>query len=158
MSTLQRFAHSCLCVLLLSMPMSDAQARAGANMIASAATARWIKGWNAHDAAALGRLLTDDVDFVLVNGTMLHGRQDFTRVHAQQFSGRYKNSVFQINGEPDFSLIRPDVAVVHWRWSISGVVNPDGSPAQIYHGIFTWVLVRTGGTWAIRAAQNTVDK
>jgi uncharacterized protein (TIGR02246 family) len=158
MYALKKFAHWCLCVLLLSMSMTDAQAHTGSSAFVSAMTDGWINGWNAHDAAALGRLLTDDVDFVLVNGTMLHGRQDFTHVHAEQFSGRYKNSVFQKEGEPDFSFIRPDVAVVHWRWSISGVVNPDGSPAQTYHGIFTWVLVRTGDRWAIRAAQNTVDK
>jgi uncharacterized protein (TIGR02246 family) len=158
MSNFQRFAHWCFCVLLLSLPMANTQALAGENTLAASTTAKWVDNWNAHDAAALGKLLTPDVDFVLVNGTRLRGRQDFTRVHAQQFSGRYKRSVFQQDGEPDVSLLRPDVAVVHWRWSISGVENPDGSPAQTYHGIFTWVLVKTGGTWKIRAAQNTVDK
>jgi uncharacterized protein (TIGR02246 family) len=158
MSNFQRFAHGCFCALLLSMSMTSTQVRAEGNALVASTTAKWVDNWNAHDAVALGKLLTQDVDFVLVNGTMLHGRQDFTRVHAEQFSGRYKNSVFQKDGEPDFSFIRPDVVVVHWRWSISGVENPDGSPAQTYHGIFTWVLVKTRGTWEIRAAQNTVGK
>jgi uncharacterized protein (TIGR02246 family) len=158
MHTLWRRVLASCCVLLLSMPLTGAAADPVTASLVRAATARWVDGWNAHDAEALGRLLTSDVDFVLVNGTLLHGRQDFTRLHAQQFSGRYRNSVFQKDGEPDFSLIRPDVAIVHWRWSISGVDNPDGSPAQTYHGIFTWVLVRGHGAWEIRAAQNTVDR
>jgi uncharacterized protein (TIGR02246 family) len=158
MSNLRRFAFSCLCFLLLPTYVAHAQADAGGDSIALASTTRWVSAWNAHDAMALGKLLTADVDFVLVNGMLLRGRQDFTHVHAEQFSGRYRNSVFQRDGEPDFSLIRTDVAVVHWRWSITGVENPDGSPAQIYHGIFTWVLVRKDDVWAIRAAQNTVDR
>ena len=54
--------------------------------------------------------------------------------------------------------LNPDVALIHWRWSISGVDNPDGSPAPVYRGIFTWVLVRTDGNWLIRAAQNTIGQ
>jgi hypothetical protein len=49
-------------------------AGAAAGALATVETSRWIEGWNAHDARALGELLTDDVDFVLVNGTLVHGR------------------------------------------------------------------------------------
>jgi len=138
--------------------MQGASADGRSDALVSAMTSSWVDGWNAHDAIALGKLLTPDVDFVLVNGTRLHGRQDFTRVHALQFAQRYRDSVFRQDGTTDVSFIRPDVAIVHWRWSISGVSNPDGSPAPVYNGIFTWVLVEANGVWAIRAAQNTVDR
>jgi uncharacterized protein (TIGR02246 family) len=118
----------------------------------------WVAGWNAHDAPALGKLLTLDVDFVLVNGRELHGRDEFTRVHAEQFAGRYDQSAFAKDGEVSASLLKPDVALANWRWTITGVRNPDGTPGPTYHGIFTWVLVADRGRWQVRAAQNTVDK
>lgn len=159
MTRLRRFAVTGLSVLLLCcvcMRSAEADQQADARVLAT--TVRWVEGWNAHDATALGKLLTPDVDFVLVNGKLLRGRQDFTRVHAQQFAGRYRTSVFAQDGAADVSFIRPDVAVVHWRWSISGVNNADGSTAPIYRGIFTWVLVEADGVWAIRVAQNTIDR
>ena len=158
MFKLRRLLLACFCLLLLSDDVTAVAPDTDGRALVTSATTRWVNGWNAHDAAALGNLLTSDVDFVLVNGRLLRGRNEFMQLHAQQFAGRYGKSVFQQDGEPDFSFIRPDVALVHWRWSISGVENPDGSAAQTYHGIFTWVLVRSRGTWSIRAAQNTVDR
>jgi uncharacterized protein (TIGR02246 family) len=122
------------------------------------AVGAWITGWNAHDAPALGQLLTPDVDFVLVNGRELHGRDEFTRVHAEQFAGRYGQSTFAKDGEIAVSLLKPDVALANWRWEITGVRDPDGKPGPTYHGIFTWVMVAVGGKWQVRAAQNTIDK
>jgi uncharacterized protein (TIGR02246 family) len=124
----------------------------------TAAVSAWVQGWNAHDAKSLGRLLTSDVEFVLVNGVELQGRDEFVRVHGEQFGGRYDKSQFSQDGEVAVSFIKPDVALAHWRWIITGVRNPDGTAAPTYKGIFTWVMVASGGTWEVRAAQNTVDK
>jgi uncharacterized protein (TIGR02246 family) len=103
-------------------------------------------------------LLTPDVTFVLVNGRDLHGREEFEKVHGDQFAGRYDKSLFAVDGAVQAADIRPDVVLVNWRWTISGVRNPDGSPAGGYRGIFTWVALRQGKVWQIRAAQNTVDR
>ncbi|BCF94179.1 MULTISPECIES: SgcJ/EcaC family oxidoreductase [Paraburkholderia] len=157
MFNLRNLLSACFCLALLAFGMTDATADPG-DAPALSTTTRWIDGWNAHDAATLGNLMTPDVDFVLVSGMLLHGRQDFVHWHAQLFAGRYAKSVFKQDGKADFSLIQPDVALIHWRWSISGVDNPDGSPAPVYRGIFTWVLVRTDGNWLIRAAQNTIGQ
>jgi uncharacterized protein (TIGR02246 family) len=118
----------------------------------------WVEAWNRHDAASLASLLTPNVTFVLVNGRDLHGREDFEKVHRDQFADRYDKSLFAIDGAVQAADIRPDVVLVNWRWTISGVRNPDGSPAGDYHGIFTWVALRQGKVWQIRAAQNTVDR
>jgi uncharacterized protein (TIGR02246 family) len=116
----------------------------------------WVKAWNKHDANDLGRLLGADVDFVTVAGVLLNGQEEFRRVHAGQFAGRYDKSIFTADGTPRVTFIRPDVALVHWRWTITEVRNADGTPAPPYRGIFTWVVVAADGTWKIRASQNTI--
>jgi uncharacterized protein (TIGR02246 family) len=116
----------------------------------------WVDGWNQHDARALGDILSPHVNFVLVNGIWLRGRDEFVRVHATQFAGRYHASVFAIDGTPTVTSIGVDVAVVQWRWTISGVHNEDGTPAPLYRGVFTWVLSGANDRWQVEAAQNTV--
>jgi uncharacterized protein (TIGR02246 family) len=117
----------------------------------------WIKEWNRHDADALGQLLSAGVDFITVTGTLLKGREEFTRLHTGQFAGRYGNSIFEVDGAPGVTFIKPDVALVHWRWTITEVRNADGTPASPYRGIFTWVAVANDGTWKIQASQNTIS-
>jgi uncharacterized protein (TIGR02246 family) len=124
----------------------------------TATVTTWVNDWNAHDANAIGQMLTRDVDFVLVNGRWLKGRAQFVQVHGDQFKGRYSTSEFAVDGDPNVTLLKPDVAVIQWRWIITRVRNPDGTPAPTYKGVFTWVLVERNGTWLIHAAQNTVTK
>ncbi|WP_109482101.1 SgcJ/EcaC family oxidoreductase [Paraburkholderia sp. C35] len=147
----------CLCFLPLAMGWWVVAAEPE-DQPATSTTTRWVKEWNAHDAIALGNLLTPDAEFVLVSGMLLRGREDFTLWHGQLFAGRYGKSVFRQDGPAELTMIRPDIALIHWRWSISGVENPDGNPVAAYRGIFTWVLIKTDGQWLIRAAQNTIDE
>lgn len=130
-----------------------------ANTSTVAATVRtWVDNWNAHDAKAIGQMLTPDVDFVLVNGRWLKGRDEFVQVHTDQFKGRYSTSEFAVDGEPNVTLLKPDLALIQWHWIITHVRNPNGTPAPTYKGIFTWVLVEGGAGWTIRAAQNTITQ
>jgi uncharacterized protein (TIGR02246 family) len=148
-------------LLLLSVICGEAIAESPTNSDETAiveTVSAWVTGWNAHDASALGRLLTANVDFVLVNGRELHGRDEFTRLHAEQFAGRYAQSSFTEDGHVAISFLKSNVALANWRWTITGVRNSDGQPAPTYRGIFTWVLVEDHGRWEVRAAQNTVDR
>ena len=123
-----------------------------------ASVQQWVGAWNAHDAKALANMLESDVAFVLVSGKLLNGPIEFHEVHRAQFSGRYSSSNFAVTEPARVVLIKPDVAVVTWRWAITDVRNEDGTPSPTYHGIFTWVEVRHGKAWKIRAAQNTIDR
>jgi uncharacterized protein (TIGR02246 family) len=144
--------------LLVCFAACAASAGGQGTSAAAALVPAWVEAWNRHDAASLAGLLTPDVTFVLVNGRDLHGREEFEKVHGDQFAGRYDKSLFAVDGAVQAADIRRDVVLVNWRWTISGVRNPDGSPAGDYHGIFTWVALRQGKVWQIRAAQNTVDR
>ena len=124
----------------------------------AAIVTRFVNAWNAHDATALGQIFTEDCDFVGVGGVLWHSPAEISRVHAEQFVGRYDRSVFAVDGTPNVSFIKPDVALIHWYWTISGVRDSDRSLLTPYHGILTWVVVAQGGAWQIRAAQNTITK
>jgi uncharacterized protein (TIGR02246 family) len=123
-----------------------------------AVVTRFIDAWNSHDAAALGQIFTGDCDFVGVGGILWHSPAEISRVHAEQFAGRYDQSVFAVVGAPRVAFIKPDVALIHWYWTISGVRGTDAGLLAPYGGIFTWVVVSEGGAWQIRAAQNTITK
>lgn len=118
----------------------------------------FINAWNAHDGSALGRIFTPDGDFIGISGIQWHGPAEIAKVHSEQFAGRYDESIFTVDGIPSVALIKPDVALIHWRWTISGVRNLDGTPVAPYRGIFTWVAITHDGTWRVRAAQNNVSK
>ena len=110
--------------------------------------------WNAHDMQAFGKLLTEDVDWVNVDAGHGKGRETVERGHARVHAGKFKNSVMTIN-KVDVAVIRPDVAIVHVSWGIRGDTDDDGTPRQPREGLFTWVTVKDGDTWKIRASHNT---
>jgi hypothetical protein len=50
--------------------------------------------------------------------------------------------------------IRPEVALVHFTWTLAGSTAPDGKAMGERKGVFVFVLTREAGSWIIRAAQN----
>jgi uncharacterized protein (TIGR02246 family) len=96
----------------------------------------------------------DDVDFVTVATTYLHGRSDFEKFHVRLLSGRFKESV-NTPLQTTVRFLRPDMAVVHWSWKIEGDKNPDGTPRQPRYGMMTMVAEKRSGTWLVVVAQNT---
>jgi uncharacterized protein (TIGR02246 family) len=75
--------------------------------------------FNKHDGHALAAIMADDVDFVTVGLTWLHGRADFEKYHTRLLVGRFKDITFTVL-ETHVRFIRPDVAVVHHSWAIQG--------------------------------------
>ncbi len=112
------------------------------------------RAWNTHDMKAMANLLTKDADFITVGGTWLHGRDEFRRHHETLHDTMFKNSTMRIIST-DVRFIRPDLALAHVKWKISGDFNPDGTRREPRTGIFTQVLLRARGQWRIFASQNT---
>jgi uncharacterized protein (TIGR02246 family) len=48
--------------------------------------------WAKHDGHELAKIMADDVDFVTVATTYLHGRPDFETFHVRLLSGRFKEA------------------------------------------------------------------
>ena len=111
--------------------------------------------WAKHDGHELAKIMADDVDFVTVATTYLHGRADFEKFHGRLLSGRFKESTLTPL-QTTVRFLRPDIAVVHWSWKIEGDKNFDGIRRQEpRYGMMTIVAEKRSGTWLVVAAQNT---
>jgi hypothetical protein len=69
-------------------------------------------------------------------------------------SGRFKESALTPL-DTSVRFLRPDLAVVHWSWSIQGDRNEDGTLRKPRFGIFTMLVEKRGAAWLIVEAQNT---
>jgi len=119
-----------------------------------ALAAAFESAWNAHDMKAFGKLLTEDVDWVNVDAGHGKGRQLVEDGHARVHAGKFKDSVMTVKNV-DVALLKPDVALVYVTWGIRGDRDNDGTPREPREGLFTWVTVKEGGAWKIRASHNT---
>jgi uncharacterized protein (TIGR02246 family) len=109
--------------------------------------------WNRHDGHELANLMADDVDFVTVGATWIHGRSDFEKYHTRLLSGRFSGSTItplQVAAR----FLRPDLAVLHWSWKIEGDRNPDGTARRPRYGMMTMVVERRIGKWLVVVSQN----
>jgi uncharacterized protein (TIGR02246 family) len=131
----------------MTVTTAEADVRAVLNRLAEA--------WNAGDAAAYGRLFTEDADYVTFFGMNFPGREAIESSHRALFEGPLKGSTLtgQLGAEARVRFVRPDVAVVlaGGGSSLAGADVPDEGRASTV----TFVLVRDGGEWLITAFQNT---
>jgi uncharacterized protein (TIGR02246 family) len=109
--------------------------------------------WAKHDGHELAKIMADDVDFVTVGATWLHGRSDFEKYHTRLLSGRFKESTITPL-QTEVRFLRPDIAVVHWSWKIVGDKNPDGTAREPRYGMMTMVAEKRNNAWLVVVSQN----
>jgi uncharacterized protein (TIGR02246 family) len=109
--------------------------------------------FNKHDGQQLGQIMADDLDFVTVGATWLHGRSDFEKYTSRLLSGRFNNVTIELLYVA-VRFLRPDTAIVHWSWAVTGDRNPDGTARRRRYGLMTMVTAKRNSTWLVVAAQN----
>ena len=111
--------------------------------------------WNTHDMdPGLRKLVTNDIDWVNVDGGWGKGIEQIVTGHVNVHKMKFKDSVLTANSI-EVASVRPDVAVVHVKWSMKGDRNNDGTAREPREGIFTWITVKEGDSWKIRASHNS---
>ena len=115
---------------------------------------RFSEAWAKYDGHALAALMAEDVDFITVGASWLHGRKDFETYHTRLLEGRFKGSTITPL-EHRVKFIRPDVAALRWSWRIEGDKDFDGTPRPPRNGMFTMIVEKKADNWQIVAAQNT---
>lgn len=111
--------------------------------------------WNAHDINASAALFTPNADVVNVLGWHWRSRAELKRKLGPAFRSVFARSRLTVN-DVSIEFLKPDVAVAHVTWTMTGALSPTGSGSNIpERGIQTQVLVKHGGRWRIADFQNT---
>jgi uncharacterized protein (TIGR02246 family) len=111
--------------------------------------------WNAHDIDAYAALFTPDADVINVLGWHWKSRAELQEKLGRGFSYVFANSQLTVR-DVSVEFLKPDVAVAHVRWTLTGALSPTGAPSDVpQQGIQTQVLVRRAGEWSISHFQNT---
>ena len=112
--------------------------------------------WDRHDPEGMAESLTDDAQFITVNGAWTTTRKGFrdlmARLHGA--TGPFRTSTRRT---PDMSVtfLAPDIAILHSRFWIDGEVLHDDLSQASRESVGTRVLRKSGGRWRIVATQNT---
>ena len=132
---------------LAAGPVDDAKIRALQHEQAAA--------WNAHDIHAYAALFSQDADVVNVLGWHWRSRAELEQKLGRAFTSVFAQSQMAI-ANVSVEYLKPDVAVAHVRWTMTGAFSPTGSSANVpEQGIQTQVLLRRSGVWRITHFQNT---
>ena len=116
---------------------------------------RFNDAWNRHDPDGMVESLSDDGQFVTVNGVWLKTRAEFLdlmrRLHGA--SGPFRTSTRETL-EAQVRFLAPDAAMVHSRFRVSGDIREDGKTVS-REGVGIRVVRRQNGRWQTVAVQNT---
>jgi len=126
----------------------------GAAALIQEVVASFMEGWNRHDMAQHTAAFAEDADFVDVAGLLMHGRREIADEQGKRHAGRFRESVVKTL-KTSTRFLRPDVAVVHHSWEMTGDAGPDGKGLPPRRGIFTFVMSCHGSRWTFDAVHNT---
>jgi uncharacterized protein (TIGR02246 family) len=147
-----RFAAAVTALILTASSAAHAQTKLDEQIVHDLPKA-FCAAFNKHDGQQLAQIMADDIDFVTVGATLLHGRSDFEKYHTRLLSGRFHGATIELL-QVAVRFLRPDIAIVHWSWSATGDKNPDGTARQRRYGMMTMVAEKRTGGWLVVASQN----
>ena len=119
----------------------------------NALAGKWQNYWNSHKMDSMGTLLRNDVDFVTVAGRWLKGKAEAIEHHKERHQIVFKKSAWQTDSVA-IKYVKPNLAIMHIGWGMSGDVDPDGTPRKPRHGIFSWVVIKQNNQWLLLSVHN----
>jgi uncharacterized protein (TIGR02246 family) len=137
-------------LFLLSLPTGSPAQTVGPDALVNG----FLRAFNTHDAKAFGSLFAEDADWVSVAGIRVKGRAGIQAEHEKAFTTFFKSATLASTGTT-VRLVRPDVAVVHFNWELTGQFNEKGEASAPRRGIITIVATKEANGWRITAGQNT---
>jgi uncharacterized protein (TIGR02246 family) len=114
---------------------------------------RLIEAWNRHDPHAFAAVFAADAEFTNVFGMQATGRGKIEQFHAPIFETMFKDSHLSADSVRS-RLVRPDVATLDLRWSMTGARDPIGNEWPRRRGLISVVATRDHDEWLIAAMHN----
>ena len=149
MSNLIRSVLALLLLFLVWVPSSAAGPGEAVALVDD-----FVRSFNAHDAKGFGLLFTDDADWVSVAGIRVKGRTNIQAEHHEAFTTFFSSATLALL-DRDVRMVKPDVAVIHFNWELTGQPDKEGKLRPPRRGIITIVATKHESTWKISAGQNT---
>lgn len=115
--------------------------------------ARLPETWNRSDMRSYSALFSPDVDFVNIVGMWWKGHAENERQHLA-LQERFKGTKWT-NTETKIRFLKPDVAVAHVLWEMTGYARMSGEKVSVLKGVITAIFTKNGSEWLITAFQNT---
>jgi uncharacterized protein (TIGR02246 family) len=109
--------------------------------------------WNRHDAGGFVACFAEDADFTNVFGMSVKGRGAIEALHEPIFRTIFKDSRLDIS-ETRIRFLRPDLAAVDVRWTMSGARDPQGREWPNRRGLLNFIATETRGVWSIDVFHN----
>jgi uncharacterized protein (TIGR02246 family) len=147
-----RLVPAVIAILLATISPVRAQTKLDEEAVRNLPQA-FCAAFNKHDGHQLAQIMAEDIDFVTVGATWLHGKSDFEKYHTRLLNGRFHGIKFEVL-QVAVRFVRPDIAIVHWSWTGAGDKNPDGSARKRRLGMMTMVAEKRAGSWLVVASQN----
>jgi uncharacterized protein (TIGR02246 family) len=114
---------------------------------------RLIEAWNRHDPHAFAAVFAADAEFTNVFGMQATGRGKIEQFHAPIFETMFKDSHLSADSVRS-RLVRPDVATLDLRWSMTGARDPIGNEWPRRRGLISVVATRDHDEWLIATMHN----
>jgi uncharacterized protein (TIGR02246 family) len=114
--------------------------------------ARMSDAWERGDGDSYISAFSDDADYVVFDGTHLHGKQDIAAAHAPLWTNALKGAQLLTIGLT-IRFVTPDVALLHSRGAVQKWY--ERRPAKSAVSVQSMVAVRSNGAWQITAFYNT---
>ena len=90
----------------------------------------YADSWNQHDTKTFASVFTEDCDYVNIGGAHWQGVEENVRQHTRLFQGRLAG-VVQSPTNVQIRFPRPDVALVHTNWDVTGYTRPTGEKVDV---------------------------
>src|SRR5699024_4312930 len=113
------------------------------------------EGFNRHDAKEATRMYEPDARFVTVRGEVMNGQPAIENGLASILRSRARNAS-QRTLDVAVRFLRPEIALVHVKNELSGLLAPDGQSLPSHQELSLRVFVKESGTWRVTAFQNTL--
>lgn len=129
--------------------MTDERARRDIQALLDALVA----AWNAHDAHAYAAPFAPDAEFTNVFGLVQNGRAAIEAAHGAIFKTMFRESRLALT-KVRIRFLRPDVAAVAARWTMTGAYGAQGKPWPARCGLISQIATREQGVWSIAVSHN----
>ncbi|MGQ0384262.1 MAG: SgcJ/EcaC family oxidoreductase [Gammaproteobacteria bacterium] len=112
-----------------------------------------IEAFNRHEPPRSGEF-TQDADFVNIHGMWRKGPAEIEKRQGERMETVLREARISLL-ELEVRFVRPDVAIVHQKHEMSGMLGPEGDRLPPHQELSIRVLVKESGKWLTTAFHNT---